>query len=438
MAVNTIRRFAISSAALLVAAACASSAPVVHAGPVLRIGVDLPITGSESRAALPAANGVRFFVATHPTLDGFGVTLVTSDDAAGGSPNPSRGAANVQSFLADPSVVAMIGPFDAAVARKEIPVANSGGLAMISPATSSPCLTRDVFVPAALNPARTDIDCKTAGIPAASELRPTHLNNFFRLTTTDNLQGAAAADYIFGKLHLVRAAAVSDHEAYGQGLVDAFTARFTHLGGTVTAKLDLDPAQPDASAFLSRAKDEGVQAVYYGGSTAGGGCQVRAEMKSSFPAPDSTPFFGADGIAQDPSCLAAAGDYSPGIYATVPIVDASTRPGAAPTIRAFKAMFGSTSDYGPYTIVAYDATAVLYAALDRAVRAAGGHMPDRSSVISELAKTADLAGATGNLGFDASGDTTNRVVSIFAATGGSPHSPWKLADAVDYSSHPPY
>ena len=51
----------------------------------------------------------------------------------------------------------MIGPFDSAVARLEIPIANAAGLAMVSPATSNPCLTRNVFTPALLNPARTEI-----------------------------------------------------------------------------------------------------------------------------------------------------------------------------------------------------------------------------------------------------------------------------------------
>ena len=424
---------------LLLVAACASSAPAAPAAPVLRIGVDLPVTGREARAAVPALNGVRFYVQTHPTLDGFQVLLtMTNDAAAGGLPSPERGAANVHAFVADPTVVAMIGPFDAAVARKEIPVANAASLAMISPATSSPCLTRNVFVPATLNPARTDIDCKMAGLPSAAELRPTQLNNFFRLTTTDDLQGAAAADYLFGKLHVIRAAAVSDHEAYGQGLVDAFSARFTTLGGTVVARVDLDPANPDAATFLAGAKNEGAQAVYYGGSTPGGGCAVRGQMRAVFPAAGATPFLGADGIAQDPACVTAAGENSPGMYATVPIVDAATLPSAAPTIRQFKATFGSTSDYGPYTVVAYDATAVLYAALNRAIQAAGGHLPDRQAVISELAHTADLAGATGNLGFDAAGDTTNRVISVFEATGTNPRSSWKLVDTVDYSAHLPY
>jgi branched-chain amino acid transport system substrate-binding protein len=386
---------------------------------------------------VPALNGIKFFVQTHPMLDGFTVVLTIADDAGGGWPNPNRGVTNLEGFVGDSNLLAMIGPFDAAVARKEIPVANVAGLAMISPATSNPCLTRNVFMPALLNPARTAISCQSAGLPSASELRPEHNNNFFRLTTTDELQGAAAADYAFKKLHIVRAAALSDHEAYGQGLVDAFSARLTSLGGTVVGHFDLGPAKPDAGAFLSNMKSGGAQAVYYGG-TMRGGCVIRAQMKALFPAGEATPFLGGDGIAQDPECVKAAGDNSAGIYATVPIVDAGSRPGAATMIHDFKTSFGSTADFGPYTIVAYDATAVLYAALDRAIRDSGASLPSRAKVTSELAQTSGLAGATGTLGFDSAGDTTNRVVSIFEATGADPRTPWKPVGAEDYSARLPY
>jgi branched-chain amino acid transport system substrate-binding protein len=383
-------------------------------------------------------NGIRFFVQTHPTLDGFNVVLTTADDAGGGWPNPNRGVTNVEGFLGDSNLVAMIGPFDASVARKEIPVANAAGLAMITPATSNPCLTRNVFLPALLNPARTAIVCEAASVPSAADLRPAHNNNFFRLTTTDELQGAAAADYAFRKLHILRSAAISDHEVYGQGLVDAFSARLTSLGGIVLGHLDADPSKPDVSAFLTRMKNAGAQAIYYGGSMRGGGCGIRAQMKGLFAAGEATPFLGGDGIAQDPECVKAAGDNSPGVYATVPIVDATTRAGAAAVIHDFKTAFGSVADFGPYTIVAYDATAVLYAALDRAIRGSGGSLPSRARVTSELAQTSGLAEATGMLGFDALGDTTNRVVTIFEATGGDPRAPWKPVGTEDYSARLPY
>lgn len=420
--------------AFVAVTACVSSTPASTSHKVIRIGVDLPLSGPQARAAAPALYGIRFYVRSHPTIDGYDVALRTEDDLA----NPNLGAANIRAFLTDPSLLAVLGPFDAAVARQEIPVANAAGLVMISPATSNPCLTRDVFTPARLNPVRTPIMCKDAGIPGASQLRPTKTNNFFRMTTTDDLQGAAAADFAFHKLHVLRVAVISDHEAYGQGLAYAFSGRFTNLGGTVAGRLDLDPKNPSATTFLKAMKDAGVEAVYYGGATSAGGCKIRADMTGVFPTGEATPFLGADGIAEDPACVTAAGTNLPGIFATVPFVDADMRPGAAATIRDFKSVFGSTADYGPYTAVAYDATAILYAALDQAIRSAGGGMPDRAAVTAAVAHVSGLAGVTGTLGFDKSGDTTNRIISVFEASSADPRVPWKLVDAVDYSTALPY
>lgn len=420
--------------ALVLLCACAGRSANTSSRSAIRIGVDLPLSGAEARAAAPALFGIRFYVQTHPQIDGLTVELRTADDAG----DPSLGAANVRAFLTDPRLMAMLGPYDAAVARQEIPVANAAGLAMVSPATSNPCLTRDVFTPARLNPARTAITCKQAGLPGATDLRPDRTNNFFRLTTTDDLQGAAAAEYAFRKLHILRAGVISDHEAYGQGLAYAFSARFTSLGGTVVGRYELDPKNPSGAAFLQSAKDAGAQAIYYGGGTSGGGCGVRGEMSTIFATGDATPFLGGDGIAEDPACISAAGQNGAGIFATVPIVDADSHPAAAATIRAFKAAFGSTADYGPYTIVAYDATAVLYYALNQAIQASGSGLPERSAVTAKVAMTDGLAGATGTLGFDSAGDTVNRVVSVFEATSADPRSAWKPVGAIDYSAKLPY
>src|SRR5262245_12766832 len=410
--------------------ACSPAAPRPTTN-VLRIGVDLPLSGAERRAATPALDGIRFFVQTHPTLDGYPVELVTSDDAA----DPARGVSNVNRFIGDPSVLAMIGPLDAAAARREIPIANIAGLAVVSPATGNPCLTRDVYVPAQLNPARSPITCKQAGLPAASELRPTGVNNFFRLSVTDDLQGAAAADFAFHRLNLLRVAVIADHESYGEGLAVAFSARLQRLGGTVVDHLDV--AGPDVSAFLARARADGAQAVYYGGASAYG-CAIRAAMSSVFDVGEAAPFLAADGVAHDPLCVRAAGANGAGIFATVPFPDAASLPGAAGTIRAFRASFGRPFTYGPYTMVAYDAAAVIYAAIDRAMRARAGGPPERAAVLAQVAQTSGLAGVTGNLGFDPNGDTTNRVITVFEAPAGDERAPWRLAGTLDYGAALPY
>jgi branched-chain amino acid transport system substrate-binding protein len=423
---------------LLVAAGCTGSGGSTQTIRPLHIGVDLPLTGVEGPAANPALDGIRFYVQQHPTLDGFAVSLRTADDAAGGMPNPDQGVRNVESFLGDPSLVAMIGPFNSSVARKEIPVANAAGLAMVSPATSNPCLTRDIYLPLLLNPMRTAITCQEAHLPSASSLRPTHLNNYFRLSTTDELQGPAAADYVFNTLHLLKAAVITGREAYGQSLAAAFASRLERLGGTVVGTKQLDAGSSDVSAFLSMVKSEGAQAVYFGGTTADGGCSIRAQMGAIFPEGEATPFLSGDGVADDPACVGAAGGNSAGVYATVPFVDATTLAAAQPTIAAFKTAFGSTSAYGPYTMLSYDAAAVVYAALDRTIRASGGQLPVRGNVVSQLSVAGKLDGVTGPIAFDAAGDTTNRIVSLFEPTGSDPSVPWKLVTTIDYTAGLPY
>jgi branched-chain amino acid transport system substrate-binding protein len=426
-------------ALLLCAAACSGGGNTPTAPKTITIGVDLPLTGPSQRAGQSTLNGVRFFVQRHQVLDGFNITIDARDDAAATSRDPSRGAANLQAFIANPQVLAVIGPFDSNIARAQIPVANRAHLAIVSPTTSSRCLTKEPFLPLALNPLRTAIACKAAGLPSPADLRPSGVNNYFRLSTTDDLQGPAAADYAAGKLHLLKVAVVSDREAYGQALADGFTSRFNKLGGTVVDHQDLDPSNTAAvAAFLKQARQDGAQGVYFGGTSANAGCAVRNQMSTAFPPGEATPFFGGDGIALDPTCVRAAGANVTGIYATVPAVDAERLDTAKPVIAAFKTEFGRPRDFGPYTLAAYDATAVVYDALDRAIKAAGGSVPIRGDIITQLASTKGFAGATGTFGFDAAGDTTLRVVSIFKPAASRPMTSWTWVDTIDYSNTLPY
>ena len=404
--------------------------------PRLEIGVDLPLHGAESAVGVPALDGVRFYVQQHPTVAGFAVTLAIRDDTSAGVPEAPLGAANVQGLASDPLVMGVIGPLDSSVARAEIPVANQASLAMISPATSSPCLTRDVYLPAALNTTLAPITCKDAGLPPASDLRPSGVNNFFRLAATDDLQGPAAADFAFTRLHLLRVATISDGEGYGQALAAAFATRFRALGGSVVGRLD-EGGIPVAT-FLAKVKADGAQAVYFGGVSSNGGCKVRALMAGVFPAGEAAPMLGGDGIAQDPACLADAASDSAGIFATVPVTDPTTLGTAETVISAYKQAHPEPGAYSPYTVIAYDATAILYDAIERAIHLAGGALPARGNIISQLSATTGFAGATGLLGFDAAGDTTHRVLTVFESPPSGTAGAWTAAGRIDYSTALPY
>ena len=421
--------------ALLPLAACSSGGSAPKFG--IKIGVDMPLSGAEGRAGTPTLNGVRFFVRQHPVLDGFNVGISALDDATKGVHDARLGAQNITAFINDPLVVGVIGPFDSNVARAAIPVANQAHLAMISPSASDQCLTKPVFVPAGLSTSHQTVRCNDVKLPLPADLRPARVNNFFRLATTNDLQGAAAADYAFKNLHVLRVAALSDHEAYGQALASGFRMRFSNLGGLVVLFRDIVPAANlDLTTFFKQAKKEGVQAIYFGGVAANHGCSIRAQMAVAVGA--AAPYLGGDGIAEDPACVGDAGLSAPGIYATVPAIDPEQAPGAKAAIAAFKAAYPRPSDYGPYTMLAYDATAVLYDAIDKAIKGAAGKLPGRADVVAQLAATRAFAGVTGTFGFDAAGDTTHRIVSIFQSVSPDPSAPWRWAGAVDYSAKLPY
>jgi branched-chain amino acid transport system substrate-binding protein len=424
---------------LLAGSACTSGGQPATPIKTITIGVDLPLTGPERLAGVTTLNGINFFVHSHQVLDGFTIVVDARDDAAGASPGTSSALQNVNAFISNSHVLAMIGPLDSNLARAEIPAANPAHLAMVSPTTSSRCLTKEPFLPIALNPLRTAITCKAAGLPAPADLRPTGLNNYFRLSTTDDLQGPAAADYASRSLHLLRMAVFSDREAYGQGLANSFASRFNKLGGSIVDRRELDPFNTaDVTAFLQRARRDGAQGLYYGGTSSNGGCSVRSQMAGVFEAGDAAPFLGGDGIALDPACVHDAGTNFTGIYATVPAIDAERLNSAKPVLQAFKSDYGRPRDFGPFTLAAYDAAGVVYDALDRAIKAAGGNIPFRDDIVMQLASTTRFQGATGTFGFDSAGDTTLRVVSIFRPAASKPMTTWTWVDSVDYSVALPY
>lgn len=425
----------IGALSLLPLAACSSGDSGPKAG--IKIGVDLPLSGTEGRAGTPTLNGVRFFVHQHPTLDGFNVAVSALDDSVKGIHDAKLGAKNMAAFVSDPIVMGVIGPFDSNVARAAIPPANQAHLAMISPSASDQCLTKPEFVPAGLSPTHQAVGCNEVSLPTPADLQPAKVNNFFRLATTNDLQGAASADYGYKNLHLLRVAVLADHEAYGQALASGFRTRFNKLGGLVVLYQDFVPAANlDLTAFFTKAKQDGAQAVYFGGVTANHGCSIRVQMAAVFGA--AAPYLGGDGIAEDPACVRDAGSSATGIYGTVPAIDAEQLPDAKAAIAAFKVAYPRPADYGPYTMLAYDATAVLYEAIDRAIKGAGGKLPARADVVTKLASTTAFAGVTGTFGFDAGGDTTHRVVSIYESQSSDPAAAWPWVGAIDYSAKLPY
>jgi branched-chain amino acid transport system substrate-binding protein len=201
----------------------------------------------------------------------------------------------------------------------------------------------------------------------------------------------------------------SDGQAYGLGLANVMEAELKKRSLTVAVRKDFDPrTDAEIDAFLRSAKDNGATAVFFGGRDAGGGCLVRARMQNVFDS--ATPFLGGDAIAT-PVCLRDAGPMAAGMYAAISGLDAAHPSTGMATVTAFKGAYPDSFDR--YTLPAIDATTILLTAISRAVKAAGGNLPSKEDVRAQVARTRDQRGVMGTISFDAQGDTSLKVFTIY-------------------------
>src|SRR5215471_12556755 len=148
--VSRTRFLAIAAGAAFAVFACGGSSGSTSSSSnkgTFKIGVDLPESGAAASAGLPTLHGVELAVKQvndNGGIEGYKVAVDNHDDAVAGSYNEQKGVQNVQQMIGDSAVLAMVGPFNSAVAKAEIPIASAAHFTMISPSNTNPCLTKDI------------------------------------------------------------------------------------------------------------------------------------------------------------------------------------------------------------------------------------------------------------------------------------------------------
>ncbi|HKW72343.1 MAG TPA: branched-chain amino acid ABC transporter substrate-binding protein [Candidatus Dormibacteraeota bacterium] len=389
------RGVVILAIATLVTFACGSSSGTGGSKGTLKIGSDLPVCTVGGQAT---QNGVQFAIQQRNAaggVGGFTVQFQGFDDCRQGSYSSDAGVENVQKMLSDTGFLGMIGPYNSAVAKAEIPIAAPAHFTMISPSNTNPCLTKDI-----------------AGCTYhPQDLRAGNPNNYFRVVTTDDYQGPSMADYYYKQLNIKSVAVLDDSTVFGVGIAGTFEQEFKKLGGTVVkhSSYKKDQQGSDFKSILLAFKSANAGAVYVGGTDDQNICIPRAQMKQLGW---DVPFGGGDGI-ETTDCIDQATGNEAGVYATSAGADATKVPGAASAIAAFRKAFTGANDFGGYTMQAYDAANALMQAIDRAVRDAGGNKPSREQVRVEMAKTKGFVGVIGTYDFDQNGDNNLKIVSIY-------------------------
>lgn len=376
--------------ATLLASSCTGINPTPRIVGLVRIAADLPLTGDDAPDGLPVKAAFDLALKKSARVCGASshrdacVTVqgVSFDDVNKGIHDPATGTGNVRAMADDTHIVAMIGPLYDSLARSEIPVANAASLAMVSPANTDECLTLDP----------PDGHCH--GL--APSLRRSGVNNYFRVVTTQLVEGQAAAEFAYQNLGKRQAFVSDDRTPLGHALVGEFDDQFRRYGGS-----DLNAGD------LASARAMGADVVYDGGADANAAAALRRDVAAQLPA---AAFIGTDRLSSTQFAL-ACGTTVRGSYYTVPGPYSGALKNAAPLLKDFRAASGQ--DATSTAVMAFDATNLVLAAIGRAIDEAGGALPTRSQVLHEIAVTHDFNGVIGSTSFDTRGDTTLKLVGVF-------------------------
>lgn len=347
-----------------------------------KIGVIAPLTGDLSVMGLGIKNSVELAINQaneSNAIPGWKLVLAAEDDTA----TADVGANAATKLAADKDVVAVVGTLNSGVAQSVQPILNLANITMVSPANTNPALTQGADV---ANPKRT-------------------YANYFRVCTTDAIQGPFAAQYLF-QSGVKKLAVVNDKKPYGQGLAMAVAAKFKELGGEVVADETVNKDDKDFSTVIDLIKAKSPEAVYFGTEF-----QLAGPMsKQMHDKGLAVPLMGGDGIF-DGKYIELAGSKANGDLATsvgAPIESLASGKGY---LDAY-AKANYKDGYSAYGAYAYDAANAIIAALKKSLASASDASAARKGTIDAMASVS-FEGATGKVGFDQFGDAVTKTLTVY-------------------------
>jgi len=354
----------------------------------VKIGITLPLTGADADDATLIKDGAMMAIDeanAAGSIPGYTIEPVIYDNgtATAGQYDPAQAATNTKKLIADPVVVANIGPQMSGDGKAMSPILSEADLATITPSSTNPDITDPRM---------------------AMQFRPKGRAVYFRTVTTDAYQGPNMANWVKEKLHVKSVYVLDDGGAYGVGIADAFQKQAAKIGIKVLGRDQLNPRDPDYTTILTKIKALNPDMLYYGGV-------AQAGVKLAKQAYDIIPNVikaGGDGV-QGASFFKGVG---------FPAVQSwySTNAGPElvrdPKTQAWVKRFTEAYGRGPsdYSFTAYDATLVVIDAVKRVVEA---KQPVTRDTVRDAIQSTKLMTLQGEVAFDKNGDIVNKVVSVY-------------------------
>jgi branched-chain amino acid transport system substrate-binding protein len=364
---------------------------------VVKIVSSLPRSGSARGQSDTIVDGIRLAIAEvggKVTIAGkeYRIEYQDLDDAtaAAGQWTAEQEIANANLAKTDPDVMAYIGTYNSGAAKMSMPILNKARLLMISPANTSPGLTK---------PGTGDRD------EPIKRYRPTGEVNYIRVVPTDDLQGPAGA--VWAKsMGMKNVYILDDNEVYGKGVADLFESHARKIGLNVLGRESIDFKAQEFSGLMTKIKSKQPDLIYFGGTTQTKAGQLAKDMVKA--GMDRCKMMGPDGCYEEAMIASAGADILNNrffvTFGGLPPDKLTDYPKGREFVANYTAKHGRPPSEA-YALYGYECGRVAIEALRTAEK------KDRDAVRRAGIAIKDFPGVTGPFSFDENGDTTSAVMS---------------------------
>lgn len=275
------------------------------------------LTGSSAALGINENNGVKVAVDKYNKENPDCKVEQVQLDSQG---SPDQAPQLAQQAIDDEKLLGVIGPAYSGESEAANPLFSEAGLVHITASATRPSLAEQGW------------------------------KTFFRAVGNDLSQGPAAGNYIKSVLKAEKVYVIDDQSAYGAGLADEVKKV---LGSAVvgTDKVQGEGKQSDFSASVTKVKNSGATAVFFGGYYQEAGL-IRKQLSA---AGVTAPLVAGDGV-NDPAYITSAGQAAAeGTILTCPCAPATEAKGTF--AQDYQALNGVP--VGTYSDVAFDAANIL-------------------------------------------------------------------------------
>jgi branched-chain amino acid transport system substrate-binding protein len=341
---------------------------------VVKIGFIGPLTGPNAAQGVGARNAfdLKIREANASGKFPYKLEMVALDDAS----DPATGVAAALRLVSDQAVVAASGHWNSPVALATIHTFHTYRIPFI--------------VWGAIHPDITGF----YKYPGVNRVAPT-------LVQENN----PLCDWVIGELGYKSFAIISDTSSYGETNVKAFRPMAEGKGAKIVSVDSVTVGTTDFRAILTKIKGVNPDAVYFGGVVMEGAL-IRDQMEKV----GLNKLFCAISGIKDDKFLEVAGPSGEGVLSIKPGKPIEKLDGGPQFVKAYE-VAGYREPFGAYGPNAFDSAGIILEAISKVGT-------DDKGAIMKYIRGVKYKGLMGETTFDATGQTTNIVVSRFVGQDG--------------------